>query len=146
MNHKSINSFFRSFFSDLIVVIVTLLTLISLSIAVSEIIVNNRDEGIGVGIVIGFGLGIFALYGLMGRFNFVWTMIQAILNIVITFAEYWVIIRLFRSVLIFHTDIGVMLYIIILTTTIISLNKQLLDSFAIKTAFKGKKKETFTHL
>jgi len=91
---------------------------------------HRRSSSIG-GARGGLALGLITFYYLRGQFNFIWTVLQLTINAGLTVGEFLGVSYLLKDTGIAEISYGYVL-IFISVPTLISINKQLLDSLTKK--------------
>lgn len=135
-------SYFRTFYSDFIVTTFSLLLLMVVGTIGSIVVTGSREEGMVYGLIGGLALGLITFYYLRGQFNFIWTVLQLTINAGLTVGEFLGVSYLLKDTGIAEISYGYVL-IFISVPTLISINKQLLDSLTKKLNAERRVKQPF---
>lgn len=137
---KQTDSYFKTFYSDFIVITFSILILLAIGTMVLISFTGSREDGLVYGLFCGLGLGLIIFYYLRGQFNFICTIIQLTINAALSVVEFLGISFLLKHTRISELSYGYVL-IFISVPTLISLNKQLLDSLAKKLNAQKREKQ-----
>lgn len=140
MTYQQNISYFRIFYSDFIVTTFSLLLFMVFGTMGSIIVTGSREEGMVYGLIGGLALGLITFYYLRGQFNFIWTAMQLIINAGMTVGQFLGVSYLLNDTGIAEISYGYVL-IFISVPTLISINKQLLDSLTKKLKAEKRTKE-----
>jgi hypothetical protein len=138
MTDNNDKSFFNIFYSDFIVIIFSFLAFLVITTVISITVIGSREEGMASGLIIGLALGLGTFYYLRGQFNFILTVVQAIINAGLTIAEFLGVAFLLKDTEIAEISYGYLL-IFISVPALISVNKQILDYLTSK--INGQKRD-----
>jgi hypothetical protein len=108
----------------------------------SIVVTGSREEGMVYGLIGGLVLGLITFYYLRGQFNLIWTVLQLTINAGLTVGEFLGVSYLLKDTGIAEISYGYVL-IFISVPTLISINKQLLDSLTKKLNAERRLKQPF---
>src|SRR5690242_16339754 len=127
MTKQSENSSLRLFLIDFMVIALLFVVFLFLMTVVSIMITGSREDGMGIGVVIGFISGLSVFYYFRGRFNFIWSLMQVLVNMVLSSAAIFGIVLLFKNSAVIDTSYGYP-FIAISVPAVISINKKIIDN------------------
>jgi hypothetical protein len=128
MNNKST---IRLFLTDFATVALSFLIFLAIMTITSIVVIGSREEGMGFGLIIGFVAGLATFYYFRGQFNLIWTILQIIVNGILTIGELFGVWWLLEGTTISEISYGYLL-ILISIPSLISINKQIIDHLTIQ--------------
>lgn len=137
---KKSNQLFINFYNDFVIVALTLLLFIVVTAIISMMLNGSKVDGIANGIYWGLSLGLISFYYLRRQFSILITIVQTILNTILTILQFYILDIIFGDLILVYGTFGDF-FIAILVPVLLAINKQLLDYLANKiNAQKSNKK------